>query len=48
MPLIILRGPVWNLQQGDSIVARVMYVNEIGLSLFSGDTVLLMAMPNVP
>jgi hypothetical protein len=46
--LKILRGPVWNLQQGDSIVALVKFENEIGLSLFSGDTVVLELMPFTP
>lgn len=48
IPLNILRGPVWNLQQGDSIVARVKFENEIGLSLFSGDTVVPVLMPFTP
>jgi hypothetical protein len=48
IPLSILRGPVWNLQQGDSIVARVKFENEIGLSLFSGDTVVPVLMPFTP
>lgn len=39
---------MWNLLQGDEIVARVRYENEIGLSQWSGDTVVPVIMPYRP
>ena len=48
IPLNLLRAPVWSLVQGDSIMARVKFENEIGQSLFSGDTVVPVLMPYVP
>lgn len=48
LPLTVLRGPSWSLVQGDLIVARVKFENEIGESAWSADTVAPPAMPYPP